>query len=121
VTGLLSGILISLPAMFQGEHLSMPVLAGIGVLGGLLRDIAPDREAIWRFSPLPDLSIYRFFKEKQDYRHAAFSLILLFGICSAEALRQMLGPRFTLRELFYLSSEHPVANYAVYGATLFAV
>src|ERR1039457_6842536 len=32
VTGLLSGILISLPAMFRGEFMSMPLFAGVGVL-----------------------------------------------------------------------------------------
>src|SRR5204863_8149835 len=73
VTGLLSGVLIAIPAQFiGGEALTMPLLAGIGVLGGLLRDMAPDPEEVWRFSPLPDLNIYRFFKEKQNYRHSAF-------------------------------------------------
>ena len=62
VTGLVSGILISLPAMFAGEHLTMPLLAGIGLLGGMLRDCAPDPEEIWRFSPFFDLNLYRFFR-----------------------------------------------------------
>lgn len=51
VTGLLSGVLISIPAMLAGEYLTMPLLAAVGVLGGLLRDCAPDTEEIWRFSP----------------------------------------------------------------------
>ena len=52
VTGLLSGILISLPAfLLKHEQLTLPMLAGIGVLGGVLRDLAPDPEEIWRFSP----------------------------------------------------------------------
>src|SRR5579862_6738574 len=33
VTGLLSGILISLPAFFNGELMSMLLFAGVGVLG----------------------------------------------------------------------------------------
>ena len=37
VTGLVSGILISIPAMINREYLTMPLLAGLGVLGGLLR------------------------------------------------------------------------------------
>jgi two-component system, LytTR family, sensor kinase len=41
VTGLLSGILISLPALFNREYLTLPLLASVGVLGGLLRDLAP--------------------------------------------------------------------------------
>src|SRR6266571_4445412 len=47
VTGLLAGVLISIPAMFNGELLTMILFAAVGVLGGLLRDLAPDTEAIW--------------------------------------------------------------------------
>src|ERR1035438_1613900 len=51
VTGLVSGVLISLPALFPGELLTLPLLAGVGVLGGLVRDLAPDPEEIWRSHP----------------------------------------------------------------------
>jgi len=71
VTGLLSGIIISIPAMLNGELLSMPLLAAIGVLGGLLRDCAPDTEDIWRFSPFFDLNLWRFFKQR-NYRRSGF-------------------------------------------------
>jgi two-component system LytT family sensor kinase len=50
VTGLLSGILISIPAVFHGEVTTMLLFAGVGVLGGLLRDLAPEKEDVWRFS-----------------------------------------------------------------------
>src|SRR5947207_11197292 len=63
VTGLCSGVLISIPAMFAGEGLTMPLLAGVGVLGGVLRDLAPNTGEIWRITPFFDLNIYRFFKE----------------------------------------------------------
>jgi len=36
VTGLVSGILIALPALFKHEYLAVPLLAGVGVLGGLV-------------------------------------------------------------------------------------
>src|SRR5581483_6930986 len=89
VTGLLSGILISLPAMFHHELLTMPLLAGLGVLGGLLRDCAPDTEEIWRFTPFFDLSIYRFFRES-NHRRTAFHLLFCGSILFAEFLRQTL-------------------------------
>ena len=55
-TGLLSGVLISLPAMIiNHEFLSMPLLAAAGVMGGLLRDCASDTEDIWSFSPILDV------------------------------------------------------------------
>ncbi len=124
VAGLLSGILISLSAMFNGEHLTMPVLAGIGVLGGLLRDCAPVPEEIWRFSPFFDLNLWRFFREKRDHRRTAFHLILFAAILFAEFLRQTVG-MFSERQLFHLHPDerypHPLSVVAVYAATLFAV
>ncbi|MGH9593917.1 MAG: histidine kinase, partial [Bryobacteraceae bacterium] len=56
VTGLLAGVLISVPAMFHMELMTMPLFAAVGVLGGLMRDVAPDKEFIWKFTPFPDLA-----------------------------------------------------------------
>jgi two-component system LytT family sensor kinase len=125
VTGLLSGVIIALPAaLFKHETVTLPLLAGIGVLGGLLRDLAPDPEEIWRFSPLPDLNIYRFFKETTNYRRSSFHFILLAGILLAEGLRQQLGRSFQKGDLFYLQPtdpSSPLVTSLVYPATLFAV
>ncbi|MBV9504596.1 MAG: sensor histidine kinase [Acidobacteriia bacterium] len=127
VTGLFSGILISLPAFFRHEHLTMPVLAAVGVLGGLLRDLAPDPEDIWQMSPFPDLNIYRFFRESKNHRRTAFHLSLLAAILSTEFLRQNLGSpgSFASTELFRLAPDsrhpHPLTYVALYATTLFAV
>ena len=127
VTGLLSGILISIPAMVAGQNLSMVLLAGVGVLGGLLRDWAADPEEIWRFSPLPDLNIYRFFTESRNYRRAAFHLLTLAGILCAEFLRQTIGDFSTEGAVFRLTPKaanpHPslISYAAVYLTTLLAV
>jgi len=125
VTGLVSGVLISLPAFFiGGQHLTMPLLAGVGVLGGLLRDLAPDPEEIWHVSPFFDLSIYRFFKESKNHRRAAYHLLLLAAILSAEFVRQIFAS-FYPAELFRLRPEghqpHPLTYVALYGTTLIAV
>jgi len=128
VSGLLSGILISLPAViFPHEHLSTPLLAGVGVLGGLLRDLATDPEDIWRFSPFLDLNILRFFKESRNYRRTAFHLLFGAGILFAEFLRHQLS-RFSHahNEVFFLadhwgSSVPPLAIALLYATTLFAV
>lgn len=120
VTGLLSGVLISLPAVFSGQTMTMPLLAGVGVLGGLLRDLAPSPDEIWRFSPYFDLNIYRFFKENQNYRRTAFHLVFPAGILTAEGLRQLVGPMFE-KGIFYLHARNPWNRAAVYATTLFAV
>jgi two-component system LytT family sensor kinase len=91
----------------------MPLLAGIGVFGGLLRDLAPDPEEIWRFSFF-DISIYRFFKESKYYKRASFHLLFFVGILVAEAVWQMLRHGSA-------ASFGPWATVAEYLATVFAV
>jgi two-component system LytT family sensor kinase len=127
VTGLTSGVVISLPAMFHHERLTMALLAGVGVFGGLLRDCAPDPEDVWRFSPFFDLNVYRFFKESYKYRRTAFHLVLFASILFTEFLLWTLGGFFPA-ELFFLGRDpqelpqpHWVALVALYASTLFAV
>lgn len=122
VTGLLSGVLISAPAMIHSETLTMPLLAGIGVFGGLLRDCAPGPEDIWRFSPFFDLNVYRLFRSGQR-RRTAFHLLFLVAIIFAEFLRQTLGHFFSFpRRVFFLQESPRVLNQiALYATTLFAV
>jgi two-component system LytT family sensor kinase len=127
VTGLVSGVLISVPAMLNpagAELLTMPLLAAVGVLGGVLRDLAPNPEEIWRFTPFFDLNVYRFFKESRNHRRTAFQLEFSAGILAAEFLRQRLDGFFS-RRIFSLTPEgshpQPWTLAAIYGATLFAV
>ena len=124
VTGLLSGVLISLPAFFFATgYATMPLLAGIGVLGGLLRDIAPGPEEIWRFTPLFDLNIIRFFKSRNP-RVSGFHLLFCAAILFAEFIRQNLGQTFGT-QVFYIKQDPSNPNswitVALYAATLFAV
>jgi two-component system LytT family sensor kinase len=123
VSGLLSGILISLPAMFRHETLTMALFAAVGVLGGLLRDVAADTEDIWRFSPFFDLNVYRFFKQRQ-YRRGGFHLLFLSVILVSECLRQALH-HFFVGKVFALTpagpSHHALYFAAICASTLFAV
>jgi two-component system LytT family sensor kinase len=124
VTGLLSGVLISLPAFFFATgYATMPLLAGIGVLGGLLRDIAPGPEEIWRFTPLFDLGVFRFFKSRNP-RIPGFHLLFCAAILFAEFVRQNLGQTFDT-QVFYIKQDASNPNswitVALYAATLFAV
>ena len=115
VTGLASGILISIPAMINREYLTMPLLAGLGVLGGLLRDCAVDPEDIWRFSPFFDLNLWRFIKQRRFDRRNAFNLLFFVVILFAEFLRQALGQAFGPNgRIFYLHPEQP--NLLMYAA-----
>jgi len=125
VTGLVSGILISLPAMFAGEYLSMPLFAGVGVLGGLLRDCAPDTEEVWKFSPFLDLSLYRLFRQWSDHRRTAFHTFFLLAILFAEFVRFSLGRIFGRHAIFSVhpdwANPHPASVVAVYLTTVFCI
>jgi two-component system LytT family sensor kinase len=120
VTGLLAGVLISLPAMFNGELMSMMLFAACGILGGLLRDVAPDREAIWKLT-FPDQALFRLLR-KRDLRPAAFSLVSVLVILLAEFLRSTVATVFPNRGVFALQEkwggEGAWLIVAVYATTL---
>ena len=122
VTGLLAGVMISVPAMFHGELLSMLLFAAVGLMGGLLRDVAPDKEAIWQFSPFPDLSLWRLLR-RRDLRLPAFSLVCVLVILLSELLRSTIALHFPNKGVFALQrnwSDGPWMILAVYATTLFA-
>ncbi|MEP7352384.1 MAG: histidine kinase [Acidobacteriota bacterium] len=123
MTGMVAGVLISVPAMFNQELMSMPLLAAVGVTGGLLRDLAPDKEFIWKISPFPDLGLYRVLR-KRDLRLPVFSITCLGVILLAELLRSTIATRFEPKGVFALQTHwqdaSPWMAFAPYVCTLFA-
>ena len=121
VTGLLSGILISIPAVANGELMTMLLFAGVGVLGGLLRDLAPEKEDVWRFSPIFSLNPRRLIQRTYQLR-LLFQLGCLFSIIFSGLLR--IEVRSLLLKGVFLSpiwTETGWATVAAYGSSIFAV
>ncbi len=127
VVGLISGAIISIPAMIGHEHLTMPLLVGIGAMGGLIRDCAPDTDEIWRFSPFFDLSLYRIFARRGGHARSGFQIAFLLAIVFGEFLRQSLSHIFKgpPPRVFAIYPDwphvHPLAIVATYATTLFAI
>jgi two-component system LytT family sensor kinase len=123
VAGLITGVVCALPAMLGGgEFMSMPIYAAVGVLGGLIRDLAPDPEEIWRFSPFFDLSVWRLIRYPDDRRRFAYHLLILAGILIAEFTRYLSLRLFGERMIFTLySAQGAGVTAAVFAATVFAV
>jgi two-component system LytT family sensor kinase len=126
VTGLLAGVLISLPAVFNpfnAELMSMPLFAAVGIMGGLLRDFAPDKEFVWKFTQFPDLSFYRLLR-KRDLQLSVFSIACVGVILLAELLRSLIASEFHRWGVFALrenwGERGPLATLAIYSTTLFA-
>ena len=125
VTGLLSGVLIAIPAMFSGQFMTMPLYAGIGVLGGLLRDIAPEKEDIWRFSPFFSLNPARLRQRSYQLR-VVFQLGCLFTVIFAELLLFSAARLFPGRGGVFCLAQiwgqtHALAAVAICTSTVFAV
>jgi two-component system LytT family sensor kinase len=123
VTGLLSGILISIPAVANGEPITMLLFAGVGVLGGLLRDLAPEKEDVWRFSPMWIFSLNPKRLLQRTYQlRLLFQLGCLFSIFFSGLLRKEVS---FLPLKFFLSPIWTDANWATvlaaYVSSVFAV
>jgi two-component system, LytTR family, sensor kinase len=121
VTGLLSGILISIPAVANGETMTMLLFAGVGVLGGLLRDLAPEKEDVWRFSPIFSLNPRRLLHRTYQLR-LLFQLGCLFSIFFSGLLRVEVKSLFPLKAfLSPIWTETHWAVFAAYASSVFAV
>jgi two-component system LytT family sensor kinase len=81
--------------MLHGEWMTMPMLAGTGLLGGLLRDLAPDPEEIWKFSPVFDLlGGYRFFRKGWDAAQSGFQVAFLAAVLGGVFLYSFVAALF---------------------------
>jgi two-component system, LytTR family, sensor kinase len=122
VSGLLSGVLISLPAvLFHHELMTMLLFAGVGVLGGLLRDLAPENEDVWRFSPIFSLNPRRLRQRPYQLR-LMFQLGCLFSIIFCGLLRGEVNSLFPNR-IFVAPIWHEKGwlLVAAYASSIFAV
>jgi two-component system, LytTR family, sensor kinase len=122
VCGWMAGMLISIPAMFHREILSLPVFALVGLGGGLLRDSATVKEEVWRFSPFPDVNVYRIFQRGRDLRSALFHFYFTMGVLATEFLRQALGRAFPGKLFSMAHPDDPAALLAaLYATTYFCI
>jgi two-component system LytT family sensor kinase len=123
VTGLLSGILISIPAVAHGELMTMLLFAGVGVLGGLLRDLAPEKEDVWRFSPIFSLNPLRLRQRPYQLR-LMFQLGCLFSIILSGLLRLEIALLPIKKRVFVdtiWNETHWATVLAAYASSVFAV
>lgn len=122
ISGLVTGVLCSIPAVLHGEYLAAPLYAAVGVMGGLLRDLAADPEEVWRISPFFDLSLYRLVRYPADRARSLFQIAGLCTIVLAELMRYTVLRLFGGDMIFTLYDlERGWANVAVFITTVFTV
>lgn len=136
VSGLVTGLCVSVPAMFNGKYMSMPLFAAAGILGAVMHDLAPQKEDIWYFSPFIDLNLYRLFKQvlrlgrgaiqRRLVERAAFNVACNCIVVLTEVLRWGVRLEFKEHYAFFLFGKVPTGNplplfAACAATTLFAV
>jgi two-component system, LytTR family, sensor kinase len=123
VPGLLTGVLVAVPAV-RSEFMSMPLYAAVGVMGGLVRDLAPDTRDIWRFSPFLDVSLWRVIRQRRDRTRNLYHLFILCVVLLAEFMRHLSLIFFGQTSVFSLHADLSGPRWMVVGSyitTLFSV
>lgn len=96
------GAVLAVPAMLHGEFLSLPVNLLIGAVAGAFGRIT-EPEDIWSFSPLIDLSLYRWVTRNLKRPHLDRQILLLVLISGLQLLTSELS-RLRPRRFFELNS-----------------
>lgn len=96
------GAVLSIPAMMHGESWSLPVNLLVGAVAGAFYRIA-EAEDVWSFSPLIDLSIYRWVTRNLKRPHFDRQILLLVLISGLQFLTSQLS-RLQPRRFFELNS-----------------
>ncbi|ABF43032.1 periplasmic sensor signal transduction histidine kinase [Candidatus Koribacter versatilis Ellin345] len=120
IAGGVGGVAVSIPAIFYGEWLTLPFNCLAGILAGVLRQAAQDREVIWSFSPLFDLSIYRWIrrsiaKSLIDWQTSFFILIMVLTFGRMQLYRVLPNRMFALYDPYW------AVQLAVYAGTVMCV
>ncbi len=134
VSGLITGICVSLADMFTGKFMSMPLFAAAGLIGALMHDLAPEKEDIWYFSPFIDLNLYRLLRqivllkrraiERRVIERAAFNVTCNALVVVAELFRWGVHRMFPVHSTFFLLHDARLNSWVFIEAaatTLFAV
>jgi two-component system LytT family sensor kinase len=100
-TGALVGLMVSTPAVVNGEFIALLFAVGCGFAGGGLREACP-KETIWQFTPFVFIDLPKHLWHMLRKLEPNWQLVLLCAPVALELLRQALGTRFPSR-LFVLS------------------
>jgi len=99
---MLSGVVLSVPAMVHHEYLSLPFNAALGLAAGTMSRFIV-REEIWGFTPFIDLSLYRWIRRNLRQPRIDRQILMLFMIVVLEIVRESLRQAYPGR-LFALRS-----------------
>jgi two-component system LytT family sensor kinase len=99
----LGGVVLAAPAVYHHEYLALPFNAALGLSAGLLGRFV-EKDEIWSFTPLIDLSLYRWIRRNLIKPRIDRQFLMLFLIVAAEACRDWIAHTYPHR-LFALLAD----------------
>lgn len=126
VVGAVSGGLVALPAVLISPHelIALPLMVGVGALGGLLRDVAPGPEEVWRFSPFYPFTLSSWRLPALKSPRGAFQMVLFLACLGIEFLRSSLGHTFAAQKWLFVMhppDAYPATLVLVYFSTMLCI
>ncbi len=101
---MLSGAVLSVPAVLHHEFLALPFDVLLGLVAGMIGRFV-EKEEIWSFTPFIDLSLYRWVRRNLIKPRIDRQFLLLVLIAVMEMVRDWIAHAFPHR-LFALLSDH---------------
>jgi two-component system, LytTR family, sensor kinase len=102
IAGMAGGTALAIPAVLHHEYLALPVNLLVAAISGAFGRFA-DPEDVWSFSPMIDLSIYRWVTRNLRRPHLDRQILLLLLVAGMQFGASMLA-RFYPRHFFDLYS-----------------
>jgi two-component system LytT family sensor kinase len=84
---LIGASVLALPAVMHREYLALPFLIAVALTAGIYGSFV-DKEDVWSFSPLVDLSLYRWVRRTLRRPRIDRQILLLILIVAMEVLRE---------------------------------
>jgi two-component system LytT family sensor kinase len=109
---MLGGVVLSAPAVYHHEFLALPFNAALGLAAGILGRFV-EKEEIWSFTPLIDLSLYRWVRRNLRKPRIDRQILMLFLIAVLEIMREWVARLYPGR-LFALNAGLPGLQVAVW-------
>ena len=109
--GMVGGTVLATPAMWHGEHWTLFVNLAVGAISGAFGKFA-EREDVWSFSPMIDLSVYRWITRNLRRPHLDRQILLLVLITTMQFGTSMLSRQYP-RQYFELHSPYWLVELAI--------
>jgi two-component system, LytTR family, sensor kinase len=93
---MLSGAVLSIPAMLHHEFLALPFNVVLGLVAGMISRFV-EKEEIWSFTPFIDLSLYRWVRRNLIKPRVDRQILLLVLIVVMEMVRDWIAHEFPHR------------------------